>query len=198
MAYKQSSSGIPIFRRVWLVSDAPERKDRALENQIADPRLWDPSDEDFWSVCLPTNPEEQAQTKYRVATPGEDARCRLCLQARSQLIPCCWIHWRCSYTVMSGRACASHFDVVSPMDKIVVTRKDDETIPETHRGLQVVPNTFYPKASKNTLRPSDLMIGLETYWAYKHAWRGAGYLYRKGDHLPATKVVFHLLQMHCH
>ena len=69
----------------------------------------------------------------------------------------------------------------------MVTRKDDETIPETHRGLQVVPNTFYPRASKNTLRPSELMIGLENHWAYKHAWRGAGYYYRKGDHVPATK-----------
>ena len=49
-----------------------------------------------------------------------------------------------------------------------------ETVPIEHRGLQVVPNTFYPKASKGTLKPSDLMIGLETYWAYKHAWRGAG------------------------
>ena len=32
------------------------------------------------------------------------------------------------------------------------------------------------------------MIGLETYWAYKHAWRGAGYYYRKGDHVPHTKT----------
>ena len=31
------------------------------------------------------------------------------------------------------------------------------------------------------------MIGFETYWAYKHAWRGAGYYYRKGDHIPPTK-----------
>ena len=31
------------------------------------------------------------------------------------------------------------------------------------------------------------MIGFETYWAYKHAWRGAGYYYRKGDHVPQTK-----------
>ena len=63
MAYKQSSSGIPIFRKVWLVSDAPERKDRVLENQVADPRLWDPSDENFWSVCLPTDPDP---LRYRV------------------------------------------------------------------------------------------------------------------------------------
>ena len=25
------------------------------------------------------------------------------------------------------------------------------------------------------------------YWAYKHAWRGAGYYYRKGDHIALTK-----------
>ena len=68
-----------------------------------------------------------------------------------------------------------------------MTRSDDETVPVEHRALQVVPNTFYPKASKSTLKPSDLMIGLETYWAYKHAWRGAGYYYRKGDHVPLTK-----------
>ena len=68
-----------------------------------------------------------------------------------------------------------------------MTRSDDETVPIEHRGLQVVPNTFYPKASKGTLKPSDLMIGLETYWAYKHAWRGAGYYYRKGDHVPRAK-----------
>ena len=80
------------------------------------------------------------------------------------------------------------FEVLNPMDKIVVTRSDDETVPETHRGLQVVPNTFHPKASKNTLKTPDLMIGLETYWAYKHAWRGAGYYYRKGDHVPVTRT----------
>ena len=192
MAFKQGSNGIPIFRRAWLISDAPERKTRVLDNQVGDPRLRDPSDEEFWSVCRPVEPEEQALNKYRVLTPEEDVRCRLCPQARSQeLIPCCWcdswVRWRCSYTVKSGRACASHFDVLNPMDKIVVTRRGDESIPEDHRGLQVVPNTFYPKASKNTLKPSDLMIGLETYWAYKHAWRGAGYYYRKGDHVPPTK-----------
>ena len=122
---------------------------------------------------------------YRVSTPGEETRCRLCATARSnELVPCCWcdswVHWRCSYTVKSGRACASHFNVLNALDKVV------ETVPEDHRGLQVVPNTFYPKASKGTLKPSDLMIGLETYWAYKRAWRGAGYYYRKGDQHPSN------------
>ena len=44
------------------------------------------------------------------------------------------------------------------------------------------------RASRSTLKPPDLVIGLETYWAYKHAWRGAGYYYRKGDHVPVTKA----------
>ena len=75
----------------------------------------------------------------------------------------------------SGRACASHFNVLNALDKVVVTRTDDEPVLDDHRGLQVVPNTFYPRASKGTLKPSGLMIGFEPYWAYKHAWRGAGY-----------------------
>ena len=35
-------------------------------------------------------------------------------------------------------------------------------LPDDHRGLQVLPSTFYPKASRGTLKPSDIMIGLET------------------------------------
>ena len=85
--------------------------------------------------------------------------------ASNELVPCCWceswVHWRCSYTVKSGRACASHFHVINPRDKVVVTRSDDETVPVEHRGLQVVPNTFLSKEhAKGTLKPSDLMIGL--------------------------------------
>ena len=141
------------------------------------PRLWDPSDTEVWSVCQHVIPAENAPISYLTLSPGEATWCRLCPTAKSnELIPCCWcdswVHWKCSYTVKSGRACASHFHVTNPLDKVIVTRTDDETVPV--RGVQVVPNTFYPKASKGTLKPSDLMIGLETYWAYKHAWRGAG------------------------
>ena len=51
--------------------------------------------------------EEEFTDKYRVLTPGEDVRCRLCPLARSnELVPCCWceswVHWRRSYTVKSG------------------------------------------------------------------------------------------------
>ena len=192
MIYKQGPNGIPIFRRSWAISDAPIRKTRVLENKAGDSRLWDPADTEFWSMCQHVVPPQDGSISYLTLSPGDATRCRLCPSARTnELIPCCWcdswVHWRCSYTVKSGRAYASHFHVTNPLDKVVVTRSDDETVPIEHRGLQVVPNTFYPKASKGTLKPSDLMIGLETYWAYKHAWRGAGYYYRKGDHVPRAK-----------
>ena len=192
MVFKQGANGIPIFRRSWIVSDAPVRRSRVLENKAGDSRLWDPSDTEFWSVCQHAVPAEDEPRSYLVLSPGEGARCRLCPTARSnELVPCCWcdswVHWRCSYTVKNGRACASHFHVLNPLDKVVVTRTDDEPVPADRRGLQVVPNTTYPKAPKGTLKPSDIMIGLETYWAYKHAWRGAGYYYRKGDHVPPTE-----------
>ena len=163
-----------------------------LENKAGDPRLWDPTDTDFWSVCHQTEPSQGDSISYLTLSPGENTRCRLCPSARaSELVPCCWceswVHWRCSYTTKSGRACASHFHVTNPLDKVIVTRSDDETVPSEHRGVQVMPNTFYSKVAKGTLKPSDIMIGLETYWAFKHAWRGAGYYYRKGDHQPQIK-----------
>ena len=155
----------------------------------------------FWSVCQPIESEEGQPDSYRILSPGEEVRCRLCPQARSnELVPCCWceswVHWRCPYTVRSGRACASHFNVLNPLDKVVVTRKDDDTVPSDHRGVEVVPNTFYPKASKSTLKPSDLMIGFETFWAYKHAWRGAGYYYRREIMCLKLREAVHHWLMH--
>ena len=143
-------------------------------------------------MCQPVEPPQEGSISYLTLSPGKETRCRLCPSARSnELVPCCWceswVHWRCSYTVKSGRACASHFHVTNPLDKVIVARSDDETVPTDQRGVQVLPKTFYPKVSKGTLKPSDIMIGLETYWAFKYAWRGAGYFYRKGDHQPQTK-----------
>ena len=192
MAFKQGPNGIPIYKRTWLVSEAPVRATRVLENKAGDPRLWDPTDADFWSVCHQTRNDQGDSVEYSTLSPDGDTRCRLCPSARvSELVPCCWcdswIHWRCSYTTKSGRACASHFHVTNPLDKVIVTRSDDETVPTEHRGMQVLPNTFYARVTKGSLKPSDIMIGLETYWAFKHAWRGAGYYYHKGDHQPLAK-----------
>ena len=192
MAFKQGPNGIPIFKRTWLTSEAPVRASRVLEHKAGDPRLWDPTDTEFWSVCHRDTPTPEDTPNYHILSPDPETRCRLCPSARAnELVPCCWcdswIHWRCSYTTKSGRACASHFHVTNPLDKVIVTRSDDEVVPSEHRGVQVMPNTFYPRVVKGTLKPSDIMIGLETYWAFKHAWRGAGYYYRKGDHQPLTK-----------
>ena len=163
-----------------------------LENKAGDPRLWDPTDTEFWSVCHQTETGQGDSVNYSTLSPSENTRCRLCPSARvNELVPCCWcdswIHWRCSYTTKSGRACASHFHVTNPLDKVIVTRSDDETVPTEHRGMQVLPNTFYARVTKGSLKPSDIMVGLETYWAFKHAWRGAGYYYHKGDHQAVVK-----------
>ena len=78
--------------------------------------------------------------------------------------------------------------MTNPFDKVIITRSDDPHVPDDHKALQVVPNTFSPKTPKTTEKPRDIMAALESYWTYKHACRGAGFYYRKGDHVPSTKV----------
>ena len=95
---------------------------------------------------------------------------------------------RCSYAVPEGRACASHFDVVNPLDKQGITSMGDETIPEHYRGRSVCPNIASPKIIEPSGKdddknmPKHVMYGIEAMWIYKHAWRGAGLYYRSGDH----------------
>ena len=88
-----------------------------------------------------------------------------------------------------GRACASHFKVVNPLDKIVVSRDDDPLIPPTQRNKQVFPNCCYPRVNEHgTPSPSNVQYTAEAIWVYKHAWRGAGAYYRKGDHKQKRKT----------
>ena len=119
--------------------------------------------------------------------------CALCIGAKAfELVPCCWctnwIHLRCSYAVPEGRACASHFDVVNPLDKQVIASKDDDAVPEERREQSVCPNIATPRITEPTgkeeekLQPRQVMYTIEALWLYKHAWRGAGLYYRKGDH----------------
>ena len=83
-------------------------------------------------VSVPTcHTSQDGSISYLTLSPGDGTRCRLCPSARSnELVPCCWcdswVHWRCSYTVKSGRACASHFHVTNPLHKVIETRSDDE------------------------------------------------------------------------
>ena len=134
ISFQAGLDGNSTFRRTWLVSDAPVRASRVLDNPAGDQRLWAPSDEDFWAVCQPAA-EDRMLLKYRALYLEQEVRCRLRPAAKSQeLIPRCWceswIHWQCSYTVKKGRACASHFDVINPLDKTIVTRVDDPSVPE--------------------------------------------------------------------
>ena len=56
-----------------------------------------------------------------------------------------WGFWVC-------RACASHFDDVNPLDKTVISRADDMTIPEGQRGRQVLPILERQRLQKNQAR----------------------------------------------
>ena len=76
MACKQGPNGIPIFKRSWLISDAPVRARRVLENKVGDPRLWDPTDTEFWSVCQHVVPPQDGSISYLTLSPGEETRCR--------------------------------------------------------------------------------------------------------------------------
>ena len=88
-----------------------------------------------------------------------------------------------------GRACASHFKVLNPLDKIVVARGDDPVVPAIQRGRQVFPNCCHPRVSdKMKPTPSNVQYTTEAYWVYKHAWRGVGAYYQKGDHIQKKKT----------
>ena len=93
------------------------------------------------------------------------------------------MHTKCSYAVPEGRACAAHFDVVNPLDKQVIASMGDPTIPDYFRGRAVCPNIAVPQINETSDAPEHIMYGVfEALWLYKHAWRGAGLYYRKGDH----------------
>ena len=77
MAYKQSSSGIPTFKRVWLQSEREVREHRVLDNPAGDPRQRNPTDDEFWAVCRTIDPEGNPQPEYRTLTPGVGVRCRV-------------------------------------------------------------------------------------------------------------------------
>ena len=142
---------------------------------------------EFWSVCKPED-GEQCGTLYRVARASKDVRCRLCPGSKTQeLIPCCWcdswIHWKCSCSVAHGRVCASHFDVINPLDKTVVSRADDPTVPEGQRGQQVLPNTYYLRTPRVTDKPGPTAFFVGDLLGLQACLERSRLLYRKGDHM---------------
>ena len=189
-AYLQGTSDIPTFRVVWITSMGTMSRSKLVSpNRFGDPKLWKTPDEEpgFWEPC-------QQDQGYATLSPGEDDCCRMCPNTDAdELIPCAWCnswaHYRCTYAVGPGRACASHFKVLNPLDKIVVARDDDPIVPTAQKGKQVFPNCCHPRVPDNRKpTPFNVHYATEAYWIFKHAWRGVGAYYQKGDHIQKKKT----------
>ena len=149
-AYLQGTSDIPTFRVVWITSMGTTSRSKVVSpNRFGDAKLWKTPDEDpgFWEPC-------RHDQEYITLSPGEDDCCRMCPNTDAdELVPCAWCnswaHYRCTYAVGPGRACASHFKILNPLDKIVVARDDDPIVPTTQRGKQVFPNCCHPRVDKS-------------------------------------------------
>ena len=141
----------------------------------------------FWEPC-------KQGAGYATLAPGEDDYCRMCPNTDAdELLPCVWCnswaHYRCTYAVGPGRACASHFKILNPLDKVVVARDDDSLVPDNQKGKQVFPNCCHPRIARSKKpSPSNVQYANEAYWVFKHAWRGVGAYYQKGDHIQKKKT----------
>ena len=60
--------------------------------------------------------------------------------------------------------------------------KDYPLVPEQYREKPVFPNIAIPRHTKQN-GVKHVMNNVEILWLYKHAGRGAGLYYRKGDHV---------------
>ena len=143
--------------------------------------LWAPQTASPWDVCLRND-------EYKIDTADTHGECALCPGARAtELVPCCWctnwIHLRCSYAVHLEGHVQSHFDVQNPLDKQVVACKEDPLVPEEFKERPVFPNFSIPRYQPKATRVKAVMSNIELKWIYKHAWRGAGLYYRRGDHV---------------
>ena len=77
-----------------------------------------------------------------------------------------------------------HFDVQNPLEKQVVACKDDPLVPPDFRERPVFPNISIARYQPSKQSgPKGAMNNMELMWIYRHAWRGAGLYYRKGDHV---------------
>ena len=132
-AYLQGTSDIPTFRVVWITSMGTMSRSKVVSpNRFGDPKLWKTPDEhpEFWEPC-------RHDQGYITLSPGEDDCCRMCPNTDAdELVPCAWCNsWAHSvyHAVGPGRACASHFKVMNPLDEIVVARDDDPIVPTAQR-----------------------------------------------------------------
>ena len=183
MIFYQANSQLPAFGRYVLECSEQERPNRVVNNPMGVDSLWAPQTASPWDVC------KRDDEHYRFDTAENYGECALCKGAKAtELVPCCWctnwVHLRCSHAVPSGRACASHFDVQNPWEKQVVACNDDPLVPEEFREKPVFPNIVIPRYQPNRQAGAKAaMNNMELLWIYRHAWRGAGLYYRKGDHV---------------
>ena len=181
--FYQANSQLPAFGRYVLECSEQEGPNRVVNNPMGVNSLWAPQTASAWDVC------KRDDEHYRFDTAENYGECALCKGAKAtELVPCCWctnwVHLRCSYAVPSGRACASHFDVQNPLEKQVVACNDDPLVPEEFREKPVFPNIVIPRYQPNRQAGAKAaMNNMELMWIYRHAWRGAGLYYRKGDHV---------------
>ena len=145
----QSSSQVPAFGRYSIPFAEEVRENRVSDNPMGHEHLWSPPTNPFWEVCRNKNKVLQ----YGMAASHKE--CALCVGAKAfELVPCCWrtnwIHLRCSYAVPEGRACASHFDVVNPLDKQIIASKWDDAVPKERKERSVCPNIATPRITEPT------------------------------------------------
>ena len=183
MIFFQANSQLPAFGRCILECSDQERAHRVLDNPMGHEQLWAPQTASGWDVC-------KRDEEYKFDTAENHGECALCKGAKAtELVPCCWctnwwVHLRCSYAVPSGRAYASHVDVQNPLEKQVVACGDDPLVPQSFRERPVFPNISIPRYQPNKQTGAKAaMNNMELMWTYRHAWRGAGLYYRKGDHV---------------
>ena len=145
-AYLQGATEIPTFRVVWITSmGTMGRPKRISPNRFGEFKLWKtPAEEpEFWEPC-------KQGAEYATLTPEENDCCRMRPNTDAdELLPCVWCnswaHYRCTYAVGPGRACASHFKVLNPLDKVVVARDDDSLVPDNQKR-----KTSFPKLLPST------------------------------------------------
>ena len=143
----QSTSQVPAFGRYSIPFADDIRENRVLDNPMGHEHLWAPPTNPFWEVCRNKNKVLQ----YGMAASHKE--CALCVGAKAfELVPCCWcnnwIHVRCSYAVPEGRACASHFDVVNPLDKQVIASRIGRSGPQRTQRAISLSEHCYPKGHR--------------------------------------------------
>ena len=136
-----------------------------LDNPMGTENLRAPQTASPWDVC-------KRDEEYKFDTAENYGECALSKGAKpTELVPCCWctnwVHLRCSYAVPSGRACASRFDVQSPLEKQVVACKDDPLVPPDFRERPVFPNISIPEYQPTKQSGAKAaMNNMELMWIY--------------------------------